>query len=220
MFKKHHFSLFIFVFFISELFAQNFIIHGDFKNMHFRNELNLVENGFAQLKLLDNDSWLSYSTKDLKVFFEDGESQYLSVDLSENEFIQTELCCYPTKGKIYKLKVKSRLSKFSKNGLAYLKAYFLSKPYSGVEDASLINELILTYNGSLDDWQILSANFTAIGEERYLLIGFMDDIEGEIILDLNPDGFEEGIIIDLESLSLQISSDQQAIQKASEKVEF
>lgn len=220
MLIKQIFLLFIFIFFVFNVFGQNFLSDGDFEKLYFRNKTNEIQNGFAQLKLLNNYSWLKYSPENIKVYFEDGHSRYATINLDQHEYIQTELCCFPTKGDFYSVSVNSRLNHSSKNGLTFIKAYLLSKPYTGEGIDNLLHEIYLYFRLNSDQWELISNDFESTGEERYILFGFIEEYNAFIIEGKNPEAYEDEILIDIQSLSLQLSDVHQGIQKASEKVEF
>lgn len=193
---------------------------GDFEKLYFRNKTNEIQNGFAQLKLLDNYSWLKYSPENIKVYFQDGLSKYATINLDQHEYIQTQLCCFPTKGDFYSVSINSRLNHSSKNALSFIKAYLLSKPYTGEGEVYVLHEIYLYFKSNSGQWELISNDFESTGDERYILFGFIEDYNTFIIENTNPEGYENEILIDIQSLSLQLSNVHQGIQKASEKVEF
>ncbi len=202
------------------LFSQNFVENGSFEGLKFRNEINQVENGFTQLKLLEDYSWLPFSPEGIKVYFENSESKYAAINISKKEFVQSQLCCFPSSGIEYQVTVTTRLNQFSKNGISYITVYFLARPYEKDKEIEALRELILTFDPTIDDWQEISSTFTSSGEERYILIGNTSRIEGDILMDINKDGFEEDIILDLQSIAVRLYSGQKENQKVPKKVEF
>ena len=218
--KTPHFLIIILFFFSMQLIGQNFVVDGDFEDLEFRNNINKVENGFAQLKLLDNYSWLKYSPADVKIYFEEGKSKFAAIDLDQKEYIQTQLCCFPTKDLFYEVNISTRLNRFSKNGISYIKVYLLSKAYEGEIEGVIKQKLLFIFDPEKDDWQELKASFKSSGDERYILIGVIEDFEGDILTAINAEGYQDEIVIDIQKVALQLSANQQSEQKASEKVEF
>ena len=217
---KKFFLLFISFFLVFNLIGQNFFPDGDFENLYFRNKKNEIQNGFAQLKLLDNDTWLRYSPENIKVYFEDGHSKYATINIDQQQYIQAQLCCFPTKGEFYTLSIRSTINHSSKNGIAFIKAYILAKPIKEGEEASVLHEVILYYKSNKNEWELISNDFESTGAERYILFGFIGDHNALLIENVNSEGYEDEILIDIQSVSLHLSSIQQGIIKASEKVEF
>lgn len=220
MLKSQYIYIFTFLFFSLGVFGQNFVVDGDFKKLSFRSSLSEVENGFAQLKLLDNYSWLKYSSSELKIYFENGESQFASINVSDKQFAQTQLCCYPQKDLEYDISLTSKLSPYSKYGLAYIQVYFLSEPYLDGTDLSTQQVIILTIDKSKEDWQELKGRFLSSGKERYILIGVIGEYKNDIFLQESALAYDEDVIFDLLKVSLHLAKGQQDDQKASDKVEF
>ncbi len=220
MLKLHHFITIISFLTSFTLFGQNFVENGSFEGMKFRNEINQVENGFAQLKLLEDFSWLPFSPEDVKVYFEKGESKYAAINISRNEYVQTQFCCFPTKGLEYEVKVTTRLNEFSKNGISYIRAYLLTKPYEPGKELDVLQELTLTFDSQTNDWKEISSTFISKGEERYILIGSKDDTKADILVDINNEGFQDDIVLDLQSIAVRLYSGQKENIKGAKKVEF
>ena len=98
MLKLHHFISIISIFLANSLIGQNFVENGSFEGLEFRNERNQIKNGFTQLKLLEDYTWLPFSPQDIKVYFENGESKYAAININKKEYVQTQLCCFPSSG--------------------------------------------------------------------------------------------------------------------------
>lgn len=220
MLKLHHFLTIISFLIAISLFGQNFMEKGSFEGLEFRNNKNQIKNGFAQLKLLEDYSWLPYSPIDIKVYFENGESKYAAININKEEYVQAQLCCFPSKGLEYEVTLNARLNKFSKNGISYITVYFLAEPFDENKELKALRALILTFDPHLNDWQEISSTFVSEGEERYILIGKTMDFQADVLVDINRNGFENDIIIDLQSIAVRLYSGQKDNQKASEKVEF
>lgn len=220
MLKLHHYFTIISFLLTNMLIGQNFVENGSFEGLKFRNEKNHVENGFAQLKLLKNYSWLEYSPENVKVYFESGESKYAAINISQSEYVQTQLCCFPSNGSEYEVVVNTRLNQYSKNGISYLTVYFLAKPYVPDKDFKALRELILTFDPHLNEWQEISSTFISEGVERYIMIGNSTEFQGDILVDINNDGFEDDIVLDLQSIAVRLVSGQKENNTKPEKVEF
>jgi hypothetical protein len=113
-----------------------------------------------------------------------------------------------------------RLSQFSKNGISYLTVYLLSKPFKKGDKIDPLQALVLTFDPKMDDWQVISSRFNAEGDERYILIGNTESFEADILIDINKDGFQVDIVLDLQNVALRLYSGEKEKKNKIDKVEF